>query len=74
MDREAIEKEVTRLQARCYTDEGKAGIVTDYIMRLLSEQVARLAVEVCDCDEPVTKNDSGYCEYCELPIARAALK
>jgi hypothetical protein len=29
---------------------------------------AEAVAEFCDCDEPTTKSDSSFCEFCELPI------
>jgi DNA-directed RNA polymerase subunit RPC12/RpoP len=31
---------------------------------------AEATAEFCDCDEPTTKSDSSFCEFCELPIRR----
>jgi predicted Zn-ribbon and HTH transcriptional regulator len=70
MDRNEIEKEVMRLQARCYTEEGKAGIVTDYIMRLLRQQESQLTMRepdgaVCTCAEFVESVfDPTRCAIC----------
>ena len=45
MELETIQKEVMRLQARCIGEEGRAGIVADYIVRLLREQFVQLGRE-----------------------------
>lgn len=74
-DRDEIEKEVTRLQGRCLTEDGKAGIVTDYIIRLLDKQAAHLRMQSdvarrCPACNALLEETSVYCDNCGTDTPR----